>query len=102
MWSSSIVPLECCACVSVTLTPPRSTVPPLFGSRILSSGTTFFIQVSQSASSTGATTMGLCFSTRSNVFPTWSSWPWVIAMTSTRSGSFSLSGIFGFVSQGST
>ena len=49
MWSSSIVLLECWACVSVTLTPSRSTVPPLFGSRMLSSETAFFIQTSQSA-----------------------------------------------------
>jgi hypothetical protein len=69
---------------------------------MLSSDTAFFIQTSQSASSTGATTIGLCFSTRSMVLPTWSSWPCVIAMASTRSGSFSSSGHFGFVSQGST
>ena len=102
MWSSSIVLLECCAWVSVTLTPSTSTVPPLFGSRILSSATASFIQTSQSASSTGATTMQSNFCTRSRVFPTWSSWPCVIAITSIRSGSFSLSGIFGFVTQGST
>ena len=81
-------------------TPPVSTVPPLFGPGI---SPTFAPWLpSQPFSSTIATMSGEnCFES-STVSPTWSPWPCVSAITSTRSGSFSESGHFGFESHGST
>ena len=92
-YDPSGVELEWNAFVSVNLTPSTSTVPPLFGFRSFSSSTPCL--PSQPASSTCATTVAPCFFARSTVSPTWSPWPCVSAMMSTRSGAFSVSGHFG-------
>ncbi len=82
--------------------PSQRHVPPLFGS-LPSAPFTSFLKTSQSLSSTGARTWQPKRSCNSIVEPTWSPWPCVSAIRSTRSGSFSFSGHFGLPSRnGST
>ena len=93
--------LEWKAFVERELDPAASTVPPLFEpGACFSTGAPW--AASQPFSSTMRDDLGPNFFASSTVSPTWSPWPCVSAITSTRSGSFSDSGHFGFPSQGST
>ena len=79
--------------MSVNRTPSTSIVPPLFGAGIEPPSTPWL--PSQALSSTSATTVAECFCASATVSPTWSPWPCVTAMMSTRSGSTSDAGHFG-------
>src|SRR4029077_10365743 len=81
------------AFVSVNLTPSTSTVPPLLGPGSFESSTPW--PASHPLSSTIATTGQPCFLASSTVSPTWSPWPCVTAIASTRSGIVSSSGHVG-------